>query len=329
MAATEGSSRPQVSDLVAEKATGALLQYIEKKKEDTSKQLFDVNSESMLLKFGLHDIPQKSVHKPMRIELPHSMWSGQDVCVFVREDMSDRTKKFHEKKTKAWKNLVKSAAIPEVKKVIDVQKLKREYKQYEQKRELSKSYDLFLCDKSIIEMMPRELGKSFENSRKKPIPVAIEKKNPAEDIQAAIKSTFFCLPKGPDASVRIGRCNMEGSQLSENLLKVARSTIAHLRTQKIRIKSIHLTATDCISLPLWEEELSAEGVETRKTILTKKASESSEEEDEVAEEKKEAVASADKVAMKNKRKGESSAEKKEKVMPLLKKAKTTKKKQSE
>ena len=84
-------------------------------------------------------------------------------------------KKTWELKTKFWKNLMKDAIekdteteneeeMPEkwaknIKKIIPLSKIKKNYSRFEQQRELAASYDLFLCDKSILENMPQALGR--------------------------------------------------------------------------------------------------------------------------------------------------------------------------
>jgi ribosome biogenesis protein UTP30 len=50
--------------------------------------------------------------------------------------------------------------------VIGLSKLRANYKQYEAKRQLKDSYDLFLADVRILPMLPRLLGKKFFLSKK-------------------------------------------------------------------------------------------------------------------------------------------------------------------
>ena len=50
--------------------------------------------------------------------------------------------------------------------VIPIAKLKTNYKTFESKRQLSASYDVFLTDKRIYQMLPRLLGKKFFEKKK-------------------------------------------------------------------------------------------------------------------------------------------------------------------
>lgn len=51
-------------------------------------------------------------------------------------------------------------------KVLSVAKLRRDYKEFEAKRQLSESYDLFLADNRVLPLLPKLLGKSFFRKKK-------------------------------------------------------------------------------------------------------------------------------------------------------------------
>jgi hypothetical protein len=50
--------------------------------------------------------------------------------------------------------------------VLSLSKLRANYKQYEAKRRLCASYDLFLVDKRILSFLPALLGRSFFEKKK-------------------------------------------------------------------------------------------------------------------------------------------------------------------
>jgi len=52
-------------------------------------------------------------------------------------------------------------SIPTIAKVIGYTKLKKEFRQFKDKRQLLKDYDLFLADLRIYKMLPEALGKEF------------------------------------------------------------------------------------------------------------------------------------------------------------------------
>ena len=58
-----------------------------------------------------------------------------------------------------YKDLLQSLNIDYISKVIDLKKLSSKYKQYEAKRQLSSSFDVFFADEKIIPKLPHLLGK--------------------------------------------------------------------------------------------------------------------------------------------------------------------------
>jgi ribosome biogenesis protein UTP30 len=63
--------------------------------------------------------------------------------------------------------------IPCIAKVISYTKLKKEFKQFKDKRNLLKDYDLFLADLRIYKMLPECLGKEFYAKKKYPCPIKV------------------------------------------------------------------------------------------------------------------------------------------------------------
>ena len=123
--------------------------------------------------------------------MPHPLFSGgeQELCLLTK---SDKTTSKELLESKGVKGVTKVGArttkyvmprarfltIPNaytaacavyifcVLQVIPVAKLKTHYKTYESKRQLSASYDVFLTDKRIYQMLPRLLGKKFFEKKK-------------------------------------------------------------------------------------------------------------------------------------------------------------------
>lgn len=71
------------------------------------------------------------------------------MCIFVKDP------------ARAFKNQIQDLKIPCIAKVIGFDKLKRNFKQYKDKRTLVKDYDAFLSDLRIYKMLPEVLGKEF------------------------------------------------------------------------------------------------------------------------------------------------------------------------
>lgn len=61
--------------------------------------------------------------------------------------------------------------VPCIAKVIGFDKLKRNFKQFKDKRALLKEYDAFLADLRIYKMLPDCLGREFYRDKKFPCPL--------------------------------------------------------------------------------------------------------------------------------------------------------------
>jgi ribosome biogenesis protein UTP30 len=63
--------------------------------------------------------------------------------------------------------------IPCIAKVIEYSKLKKEFRQFKDKKALLKTYDLFLADLRVYKMLPECLGKEFYAKKKYPCPIKL------------------------------------------------------------------------------------------------------------------------------------------------------------
>lgn len=61
---------------------------------------------------------------------------------------------------------IKKESISEIKKVINIKNLESVYKSFEARRKLADSYDLFLVDNRVVQLMPTLLGKKFFEKNK-------------------------------------------------------------------------------------------------------------------------------------------------------------------
>merc|ERR1712000_763062 len=136
---------------------GLLRHHQSVQKAQSKSQLFN-DATAIQLVVTLRQIPPPRV-RPIRIPLKHSIHENSDVCVFTK----DPQKQFREEFSKRQ--------VSGVSKVIGLSKLKSNYRQFEAKRQLRDSYDLFLADVRILPMLPRLLGKKFFLAKKIPLPV--------------------------------------------------------------------------------------------------------------------------------------------------------------
>merc|ERR1712232_664576 len=221
------------------KSIKAIVQLVQKKSANAN-PLLGVDAESMTLYFTLSKVPDRKKMKPFMIPLPHSLYNDKSEICFLCKDPQKHFKEL----------LLQKHPVPGITKVIGLDKLKRNYKSLEQKRALADSFDLFLCDISIAEMMPKILGDVFYSKKKKPpIPVRLRETNPEENLKKAIAGTPLRIPAGPCLTVKFGRADMEEEGLSKNAATVIAYVVRHLKDNPI--VSISVKSTDSPALPVW------------------------------------------------------------------------------
>lgn len=118
------------------------------------------------------------------------------MCVFVKDPASD------------FKKEISDLKIPCIAKVIGYDKLKKNFKQFKDKRKLLNEYDHFLADLRIYKMLPEALGREFYSKKKYPCPIKLHGfKTPKElqkQLNQASKATFFIEGNGPNYSLKVG-----------------------------------------------------------------------------------------------------------------------------
>merc|ERR1712232_1200396 len=223
------------------KSIKAIVQLVQKKSANAN-PLLGVDAESMTLYFTLSKVPDRKKMKPFMIPLPHSLYNEKSEICFLSKDPQKQYKEM----------LLEKHPVPGITKVIGLDKLKRNYKSLEQKRALADSFDLFLCDISVAEMMPKILGDVFYSKKKKPpIPVRLRETNPEENLKKAIAGTPLRIPAGPCLTVKFGRADMEEEGLSKNAATVIAYVVRHLKDNPI--VSISVKSTDSPALPVWRK----------------------------------------------------------------------------
>lgn len=163
------------------KALKKLMKKSEKgKKSGESKELLmeesNTLSKQLTLVFGLEKMSETCSVKPTVMyvvvscslspnhdatlhnsQIKHSIFNyvkgergSLEVCLFVKDPQRE------------YKDLIHSLGLDHViTKVIGISKLRQKYKEYEAKRLLCNSYDLFLADDRVLPLLPKLLGKTF------------------------------------------------------------------------------------------------------------------------------------------------------------------------
>ena len=152
--------------------------------------------------------------------------------------------------------------------VIPFSELKLEYERFEQKRNLLKQFDVFVCDNHIYHSLKKILGRDFYDDKKYPVGVTInyngkdEKEikqnalNAKNDIIKAASNYLFYMSNGPNYTVRAGYVEDEENTLVNNIVNITKHTLAHILkwgTDFEHLKSITLKFNNSFELPIFNQ----------------------------------------------------------------------------
>lgn len=190
------------------------------------------------------------------------------ICIFTKDPQ------------RAYKDLVASDAFPavmreKVQRVLGVDKLKKRYKSYEQKRSLLAEYDIFMVDDRVLKIVAEFLGKTFYQSKsKRPIPIRLtagafidktakkDQKEPqnvvgtaqgvAKEIETALNSTYLSMSASANTSIKVGKLSMTPQQLTENVSAVVNALVPkHIEQGWRNVRSLHIKGPATKALPIW------------------------------------------------------------------------------
>ena len=244
------NSDVKVKKSALEKAIRAILQVVAKKSSNAN-PLFAEAAETIYIQLALAKIPEKP-GKTTMIPLPHPLYGEKAEACFISKTPQKKYKEL----------LLQKHPVPGLTKVIGVEKLRKKYKDLAQKRTLADAFDLFLCDKRVIEMMPQILGNVFyKHKLKAPVPVPLREngEDPSKEIRKAIGGTKFRVVQGRSVGVRFGRCSMAEEELFANAKAVISASIKLLGSRGLLLQAITIQATNTIALPIWRRTAPGEG----------------------------------------------------------------------
>jgi len=210
------------SNLVS-KAVKCLKTIVMDKYKNSLNILQNENEEFLYLNFVLGKLPFKYSMRPVSVHLPHSLYGEKfntSVCLFVKDSRVD------------FKDLNIHKNLPFKLKVIDINKLKLNYSRFQQRRNLLKDFELFLCDQKIYMLLKKLLGKPFYVSKKYPLPLKLDYSNPEEIkkniIENVERNTIFTMTHGPNYSVKIARAVSENEHILKNVTEGVAQVLSHI-----------------------------------------------------------------------------------------------------
>lgn len=217
-------------------AAKALLLYLEKNQDDS--QLLDEEA-YISLALTLKKIPEKARVKPWRIPLKHSLYADRPICLITKDPQKD------------FKEKLAAEPIDGVEKVIGLTKLRKNYKQFKDRRQLLATYDLFLADDRILPMLPALLGVKFFEKKKQPMPVCLKGNSFKAEVERARDGSSFFLPSGASCMVKVGRSSFSSEQLVENIMTAIESIVDRIPRKWKNIQAVFLRSHDSPALPIF------------------------------------------------------------------------------
>jgi len=201
------------------------------------------------MNFVLGKLPLKYSLRPVNIPLEktmHTLDQNTRICLFVKDP----------------KSAIKELGIdfPMKVKIIDVQTLKLKYSRFQDRRNLLKQYDLFLCDYKIYFVLKKLLGKPFYVSRKYPVPIKLDYEDKEqiknEVVNQVDKSGVFYMTNGPNYAFKVAKFNMDKDDILKNVMKSVNYVVAHILKWGVNfedLKSITLKGANTLELPIFNQ----------------------------------------------------------------------------
>eukprot|EP01059_Diplonema_ambulator_P024202 TRINITY_DN4005_c0_g1_i3.p2 TRINITY_DN4005_c0_g1~~TRINITY_DN4005_c0_g1_i3.p2 ORF type:complete len:373 (+),score=184.95 TRINITY_DN4005_c0_g1_i3:1465-2583(+) len=225
-----------------EKAAEALLKFMREKEGKEGKMDLLAEAGPVFVKFDLMQSSAKGVaRKRTGVKLPHGIHNrdGNEVCLITTAPQ------------RKWKDKIKAQpeGLENVKKVIDMNKLRKKFKSYEEKRQLATAFNLFVADEAVMNFLPAMLGKVFFARSKEPLCINM-KKFPAS-LKDALASTSYSLRDNNSASILIGRTDFTAAELAENCKVVMADVVSNLTNGWRDIYSVVLKGSDTPGLPIY------------------------------------------------------------------------------
>jgi len=193
---------------------------------------------------------KRSVIKPTRIIIPHSLFSPDEedhtICLFCR---SDDKKEIQEYLT--------TQPIIGVTKVLSINDVKKYHSQIKDKKTLLKAHTHFICDARIAPHLYNLLGTTFSARNNLPVQINFTKASMLPSIITKIVSSTYCNLKGTNVSIRFGHLGMSAEQVLENMLEGVVCFVSKLKNEWKDVHSIHIKTSDSASLPVYSKSADA------------------------------------------------------------------------
>jgi ribosome biogenesis protein UTP30 len=239
----------KLDEVLIKKAVSGLIKHTKNVKK-ASKSFLESDDDFLMITITMSEIQEKFSVRPIRITLPHTLYSESEhtyACLFVKDP------------AKEFKELIEDMNLPCVAKIIGYKKLLTDYKQYKDRRDLLKKYDLFFTDIRIYKMLPKLLGNVFYKTKKYPVPIKFPVNATGSQIEEVLNaniqnSTYFMMGNGPNYSYKACRTSMSVEECVRNITESVYKVIPYILKTSIKhtkIQSISIHTQHSIPLPIY------------------------------------------------------------------------------
>merc|ERR1712178_156237 len=253
-----------------EKTCKAALAYHKKStvSKDVGKALFE-DQEKILLQVSFTSVPQLK-NKSFFFNLPKSPVFDEEtseVCVITKNslekcEVSGKKISATEHQSDLKRLFKNTECMNFVTEVLPVDLLKSDYKTHEQKRILVNSYDFFVADRDVMNVVPNMLGTNFLRNKK--MPRKINNLDPenvklrSKIVDSLSQAQWFVDGRGDCTSIVVGSTEFTETELIKNVTKCLEEVAKNSPRGWDFIKSVHLKLEKSISLPVYQKDSKAE-----------------------------------------------------------------------
>ncbi len=186
----------------------------------------------------------KEVVKPVRIPIPHSIFSPElqddTICLFCRSEdkttLDDMNGKGH------------SLGVS---KILSIDDVKKYYKAFKDRKTLLHEHTYFVCDARVMKQLYNLLGNVFSTRHNYPVPINFDRKlDVASSVRKAVDSTYMHL-SGQNIAVRLALTAMSTGHVIENVVSGIGIAVSKLKGGWENVHSIHIKTSDSASLPIY------------------------------------------------------------------------------
>jgi len=242
------------------------VQSLQKYHADTASKTSSVKQSTPLfgerfnvqVQFSLSHVPNHPSPCPVLIDIPYSLnrlpqcqdmdedgLEEVEVCLLVKDTAKEWIQELIEKFPKQ---------LSSIKKVLTLTSLRKKYSRFEDRRSLMHRFDFFLADDRILPMLGKELGKSFFQAKKQPVPIRITKKGSLPSaVEKCLRGTFMVINAGTCITVKAGYTSMASTKLSENIQAVIKRAVTKIPRGWSNVSSISIKTPKSVSLPIYNK----------------------------------------------------------------------------